>query len=71
MNFIIGFRKVHDCCSIFVVIDRFLKYDVFVPTQDACLVDKETKLLFSYLVKYFRLPQDTVSERNVRFMGRF
>ena len=38
MDFIIGFPKVRDFKSIFIVVDRFSKYVVFIPAPDACPV---------------------------------
>ena len=37
MDFIIGFSKVRDFKSIFVIVDRFSKYSVFVPAPDHVL----------------------------------
>ncbi|KAL6319749.1 hypothetical protein AAG906_036807 [Vitis piasezkii] len=36
MDFITGFPKVRDFKSVFVVVDRFSKYVVFIPAPDAC-----------------------------------
>ena len=56
MDFITGFPKVRDFKSIFVVVDRFSKYAVFIPAPDACLVEETIKLFFSNVVKHFGLP---------------
>lgn len=67
MNFIIEFLKVCDFKSIFVIVDRFSKYSIFIPTPDACLVEEANRLFFSHVVKYFGLPRDIVSDQDVRF----
>ena len=53
----------------FVVVDRFSKYDVFVQAPYACLIEKVTELFFSYVVKYFGLHKDILSNQDARFMG--
>ena len=71
MDFITGFPKVRDFKSIFVVVDRFSKYVVFIPASDACPEEKAAKLFFNNVVKHFGLPRDIVSDRDARFTGRF
>ena len=67
MDFITGFPNVRDFKSIFVVVDRFSKYFMFIPTLDACLVEEATRLFFDHVVKHFGLPRDIVSDRDARF----
>ena len=62
MDFIIGFSKVRDFKSIFVIVDRFSKYSMFVPAPDACPAAEATRLFFSHVVKHFGLPRDIVSD---------
>ena len=71
MYFIIEFPKVRDFKSIFVVMDRFSKYFVFIPAPDACLAEEAAKLFFSHVVKHFGLPRDIISDRDAQFTGRF
>ncbi|RVW70701.1 Transposon Tf2-8 polyprotein [Vitis vinifera] len=71
MDFITGFPKVRDFKSVFVVVDRFSKYVVFIPAPDVCPVEKAAKLFFNNVVKHFGLPRDIVSDRDTRFTGRF
>ena len=66
MNF-----KGSDFKSVFVVVDRFSKYVVFIPAPDACLAEEAAKLFFSNVVKHFRLPKDIVSDRDAWFTGQF
>ena len=62
MDFIIGFPKVRDFKSVFVVVDRFSKYVVFIPAPDVCPTEEAAKLFFSNVVKHFGLPKDIVSD---------
>ncbi|RVW96773.1 Retrovirus-related Pol polyprotein from transposon 17.6 [Vitis vinifera] len=71
MDFITGFPKVRDFKSVFVVVDRFSKYAVFIPALDACPAEEAAKLFFSNVVKHFGLPKDIVNDRDARFTGRF
>ena len=71
MDFITRFPKVRDFKSVFVVVDRFSKYAVFIPAPDACPAEEAAKLFFSNVVKHFGLPKDIVSDRDARFTGRF
>ena len=67
MDFIIGFPKARECKSIFVVVDRFSKYSVFMVALEACQAEKVANLFFSHVVKHFGLPKDIVSDRDARF----
>ncbi|RVW75511.1 Transposon Tf2-2 polyprotein [Vitis vinifera] len=71
MDFITGFPKVRDFKSVFVVVDRFSKYVVFIPAPDTCPAEEAAKLFFSNVVKHFGLPRDIVSDRDARFTGKF
>ena len=71
MDFIIGFPKGRDFKFVFVVVDRFSKYVVFIPVPDACPVEEAAKLFFNNVVKHFRLPRNIVTDRDARFTSRF
>ena len=71
MDFIIGYPKVRAFKYVFVVVDRFSKYVMFIPAPDACPTEETTKLFFSNVVKHFGLPKDIVSDRDTRFTGLF
>ena len=71
MDFITGFPKVRECKSIFVVVDQFSKYSVFMAAPEACPAEEAANLFFSHVVKHFGWPKDIVSDRGARFTGRF
>ena len=71
MEFITLFPKVRGFKSIFVVMDRFSKYFVFIPTPNACPIEEATRLFFTNVVKHFGLSRDIVSDRDARFTGQF
>ena len=71
MDFIVGFPKLDGMNTIMAVVDRFTKYTVFVAAPTMCTVEVATELLYRNVVKYFGIPSDIVSDRNVQFTGRF
>ena len=62
---------VCDFKSIFVIVDRFSKYSVFIPAPSACPAEDVTRLFFSHVVKHFGLPRDIVSDRDAQFTNCF
>ena len=50
MDFISGFPKVSDCKSIFVVVNRFSKYVVFILALEACPTEEASRLFFNNVV---------------------
>ncbi|RVX23256.1 Transposon Tf2-2 polyprotein [Vitis vinifera] len=71
MDFITRFPKVRDFKSIFVIVDRFSKYSVFIPALDACPAEEVARLFFSHVVKHFGLPRDIVSDQDAWFICCF
>lgn len=71
MDFISELSKVNGMRSIMVVVDCFSKYVVFIPAPHACPTDVAAELFYKYIVKYFGLPEDIVSDRDTRFTRRF
>ncbi|KAK3009462.1 hypothetical protein RJ639_014219 [Escallonia herrerae] len=71
LDFITGLPKVEDLGTILVVVDRFSKYASFIATPKYCSAEDTTQLFFKYVVKYWGMPQDIVSDRDSRFSGNF
>ena len=71
MDFITGMPKVKGMGSIFVVVDRFLKYEMFTAAPSTCTAEVASDLFYRIVVKYFRLPEDIVSDRDSCFTSRF
>ncbi|KAK4385863.1 hypothetical protein Sango_2710300 [Sesamum angolense] len=57
--------------SILVVVDRFSKYGIFIAAPHACPAETAAELFFKNVTKFFGVPKDIVSDRDVRFTGRF
>lgn len=66
-----GFLKVDGMDTVIVIVDRFSKYVVYVATPSVCTVEVAVGLFYKHVVKYFGVPSDVISDRNVRFTGRF
>lgn len=62
MDFISGFPKFDGCCSIMVVVGYFSKYAVLVLASHASPTDEAAHLFFKYVVKYWGLPEDIISD---------
>ena len=71
MDFITGFPKARECKSIFVVVDGFSKYSVFMAALEACPAEEASNLFFSHVVKHFGLLKDIVCDQDARFTRRF
>ena len=54
-----------------VVVERFLKYSIFVATLELRSSEVATDLFYKYVVKYIGVPADILSDRDIRFTGRF
>ena len=54
-----------------VVVDRFLKYSIFIAAPELCSSKVAAELFYKHVVKYFGVPADIVSDRDTRFTGRF
>jgi hypothetical protein len=71
MDFLGGFPKAEGMGAIMVVMDRFSKYVVFIVVLCASSADLVTRMFFANVVKIFGLPEDIMSNRDLRFTGRF
>ena len=71
MDFISGFPKMSEFMSVFVIVDQFSKYAMFVPAPKACPTEEAARLFFNNVVKYFRLLKDIVSDIDARFTRKF
>ena len=71
MDLIFGLPKVNGMSSIMVIVDCFSKYAFFIPAPHVCPADVAANLFDKYMVNYFGLLEDIVSDRNTRFTGRF
>jgi len=54
-----------------VMVDRFSKYAIFVPTKMPCGAEWTAELFFKNIVKYWGMPLSIVSDRDPHFTGKF
>ena len=71
IDFITGMPKVKGMGLVFVVVDRFSKYAVFMAALSTCTTEVATDLFYRNVVKYFGLLEDIVSDKDSPFTGRF
>ncbi|KAE8687867.1 Detected protein of unknown function [Hibiscus syriacus] len=71
MDFIIGLPKTDGFSSIMVVVDRFSKYAMFIPTSKVCPAMEAARLFLKHVVKFWGMPKTIISDRDTRFTGRF
>ena len=71
MDFITSMPKVEGMGSVFVVVDQFLKYAMFMAAPSTCTTEVAVDLFYRNVVKYFGLPEDILSDRYSHFTGRF
>ena len=53
------------------MVERFSKYAVFIQAPSECPAAEAVRIFFSNVVKHFGMPKDIVSDRDMRFTGRF
>jgi archaellum component FlaC len=70
MDYITALPKSEGFKSIIVIVDRFSKYATFIPATKDCTAEETARLLFKYVVKYWGLPKNIVSDRDPRFTGK-
>lgn len=71
MDFITQLPQVQGYNGIMVAVDHFSKYAIFVPTKMPCGAEWTTELFFKNIVRYSGIPLSIVSDRDLRFIGRF
>ena len=57
MDFIMGLPKFEGCNIIIVVVERFSKYNIFIPAQAKCPAEIAAPLFLRHVVKYWGLPK--------------
>lgn len=65
MDFIVVFLKVDVMNNVMVVIDKFIKYVIFIVASIVCITKFVVGLFYCNVVKYFELLLDIMSDCNV------
>lgn len=71
MDFIEGFPRAHKYNVIMVVIDRFTKFDHFLPLSQPYIAASMDKLFMDNIFKLHGLPKSIVTNRDPIFMSSF
>ena len=56
---------------MFIVIDRFSKYAVFIVAPNTCIIEVAANLFYRNVVKYFSLLEYIMSDRDFCFASSF
>jgi hypothetical protein len=65
IDFIVSFLKVDDMDTIMIIVETLTKYIMFVITLIVYTTKVAAGLFYQIIVKYFEVPADIVSDRNV------
>jgi transposase InsO family protein len=60
-----------DCDSILVIVDRFTKYSLYIPTTERLTSDGLATLLLYHVFRQFGIPDGIVSDRGSLFTSKF
>jgi hypothetical protein len=71
MDFVTGLPTSRGYDAILVIVDKFTKYGVFVPTKTTVDADGSAQLLLRHVVRWFGLPREIVSDRDPRWKSDF
>lgn len=77
MDFVTGLpfstnpRNGKQCNAILVIVDRFTKYALYIPTVTQLTASSLADLLFAHVFEHFGLPDGIVSDRGSLFTSHF
>jgi hypothetical protein len=71
MDFVEGFPRINGKSVILTVVDRFLKYEHFMPISHPYMVTSATKVFFDSVVLLHGIPESLVSDHDPVFTSKF
>ena len=72
MDFITDLPKTRNGhSSILVVVDRFTKMVKLIPLSENTTVPVIAQIFFEHMVRYYGIPQSSISDRDLRFTAHF
>lgn len=71
MDFIVGLPKVREFDSVLVVVCRFSKLAIFIPTSETLKATEFSELLFKHIFCRFGAPNNIISDRGSIFTSHF
>src|ERR1700683_5035456 len=57
--------------NIFVIVDKLMKYAIFIPTTTTIGEKKTAELFFHHVISKFGIPRQVISDRDTRWRGNF
>ena len=71
LDFIVKLPQVQQFDSILVVVDRFTKNVIFIPTQESISAVETADLFFAHVYRQRGLPDEIISDRGPQFRSEF
>jgi hypothetical protein len=71
MDFVEGFPRIHNKSVIIIVVDRFSKYEHFVPLGNPYTATSVTKVFFDTIIHLRGIPTSIVSDTYPIFTSQF
>jgi hypothetical protein len=71
LDFITGLPRSQEFDVILVVVDKLMKFGIFIPTRTTIDADGLAKLLLQHVVKWFGLPREIISDCDPRWKSDF
>jgi hypothetical protein len=71
MDFVEGFPRIHNKSVIIIVMDRFSKYEHFVPLGNPYTATSVAKVFFDTIIHLHGIPTSIVSDTYLIFTSQF
>src|SRR6202050_4348650 len=71
MDFIPELPLLDGFNNIFVIVDKLMKYAVFIPTTTTIGEKETTELFFHHIISKFGIPRQVISDRDTWWRGNF
>jgi len=57
--------------DILVIIDKLMKYTIFIPTTTMITEKGTAELFFQHMITQYRIPRQVISDRDTQWKGEF
>ena len=69
MDFILELPLPSRFDNILVIVDKFTKYAIFIPTAISVTEVETAELFFHHIISKFSIPQQVITDRDARWKG--
>lgn len=71
MDFIPELPESNGFDNILVIVDKLMKYDIFIPCSTKITDEETAKLFFKHVIAHYGLPQQVITDCNSRWRNEF